>query len=102
MTEDSNVVPANFGSEPGVIPMFEGHEVKATKAQVTSVSALEIADSVFRMDEIVKMVVEGRVINVQHKVNAKGDLERIHTVKAIDALVLDSDMDLDTIREGLS
>lgn len=94
---------SDFAGVAREIPSFEGNEVVATKAQITSVSALEVGDRVFAMDEIVKVVVAGRVQNVQHKVNqTTGKLERVHTIKAVDVLVLDWDVDLDTLREGLT
>lgn len=84
------------------IPAFEGNSVAGTKAQITSVSALEIADKVFKLDEIVKIVVEARVQNIQHKVNqTSGKLERVHTLKAVDVVVLDWEMDLDDLRDEL-
>lgn len=92
----------DFGpvAELNEIPAFEGHPVTGTKAQITSVSALEIADKVFGLDEIVKIVVEARVQNIQHKVNqTSGKLERVHTLKAVDVVVLDWEMDLDELRD---
>lgn len=84
------------------VPKFEGNEVAGTKAQITSVSALEIGDKVFGLDEVVKIVVEARVQNIQHKVDqASGKLYRVHTLKAADVVVVDWDMDLDELRDSL-
>lgn len=86
---------------PSEIPRFEGQEVAFTKAKVTSVSGLEIGDEVFRMDDTVRMVVEARVVGIDHKVNSEGKLERIHNLKALDSIVIDWKLDLDTLRDGL-
>lgn len=71
------------------IPDFEGKEVEVTAAKITSVAALEINDAAWHMDEYVRMVIEGRVVKVEHAVNEKtGKLARIHTIKAVDSKVL--------------
>lgn len=80
---------------PSKIPAFEGQEVEFTKAKLTSVNALEVDDEVFRMDQFVRMVVEARVVRVDHVVSEKsGKLERVHTFKAIDATVVPWEADL--------
>lgn len=83
------------------IPRFEGDEVIATKAKITSVGGLEIGDRTFRLDESVKLVVEARVVGIDHKVNTAGKLERVHVLKAIDSLVIDWGLDMDALREAL-
>lgn len=83
------------------IPRFEGEDVTFTKAKITSVSGLEIGDQVFRMDQVVRMVVEARVVGIDHKVNAEGRLERIHQMKALDSIVIDWNADLESLRDGL-
>lgn len=71
------------------IPLFEGKEVSATAAKVTSVSTLEIDDRVWRVDDFVKMEIEARVISVDHKVNERsGKLIRVHVIKAVDCKVV--------------
>lgn len=82
------------------IPAFEGEEVSATKGKITSVSGLEVGDQVFRMDETVRLVVECRVIGIDHKVNPSGKLERVHNFKAIDSVVIDWQLNLETLRDG--
>lgn len=85
------------------IPSFEGAEVSFTKAKVTSTTGLEIGDKVFRMDETVRLVVETRVVGVDHKVNpTTGKLERVHLMKALDSVVVDWNLDIDQLREALS
>lgn len=83
------------------IPDFEGEAVAATKGKITSVGGLEIGDRTFKMDESVRMVVEARVVGIDHRVNATGKLERVHTLKAIDSAVIDWQMDLDALRAAL-
>lgn len=83
------------------IPGFEGEAVVATKAKITSVSGLEVGDRVFRIDESVKLIVECTVISVDHKSNPKGELERIHLLKAIDSLVVAWDLDMDALKDAL-
>lgn len=99
VTDTSTQSERAMGDRPDSIPNFEGETVTATKAKITSISGLEVGDRVFRMDESVKLVVECRVVGVQHTPNAKGELERIHVLKAIDSIVIDWGMDLDTLRE---
>ena len=82
------------------IPAFEGEEVAATKGKITSVAGLEVGDQVFRMDETVRLVVECRVVGVDHKVNTQGKLERVHNFKAIDSVVIDWQLDLEALRDG--
>ncbi len=89
---------ALYGQAP--IPSFEGEEVAATKGKITSVNGLEVGDQVFRMDETVRMVVECRVIGIDHKVNPAGKLERVHNFKAIDSVVVDWNLDLEALRDG--
>lgn len=72
------------------IPSFEGQEVSFTKAKVTSVSGLEIGDAVMKMDDMVEMRVTGRILGVDHKVNAAGKLERVHLIKAIETDLIKS------------
>lgn len=105
MTADP--IPTNVRSIQGEqqyshapIPNFEGEEVSATKGKITSVSGLEVGDQVFRMDETVRMVVECRVVGVDHKVNAAGKLERVHMMKALDSVVIDWNLDLEALRDG--
>lgn len=83
------------------IPRFEGEEVVATTAKITSVSALEIGDQVFRIDQVVRLVVEARVSNVSHKVQPDGGLVRVHTMQALDSVVINWNTDLDALRDGL-
>lgn len=84
------------------IPRFEGEEVAFTKARIISLSTLEVGDETFRMDQVVRLVVEAKVVGIDHKVNADGKLERVHTLKAVDSVVIDWNQDLDALRDGLA
>jgi hypothetical protein len=86
---------------PGHIPDFEGKTVEHTKAKIVSVGRLDINDEVYRMDDSIKVLVECRVEGIDHKVNADGDLERVHLLKALDAVVVSWDMDLDGLKKAL-
>jgi hypothetical protein len=67
------------------IPYYEGRQVHATALKVQSVSHLECDGRVLKLDDIVRLTVEGRVSSVNHMVNEKtGELMRVQTVKAID------------------
>ena len=71
------------------LPQFEGKEVEFTAAKITSVAGLEIEDSVWPMDHYVRMVIEARVVGIDHKVNEKtGKLGRVHLLKAVDSKVI--------------
>jgi hypothetical protein len=85
----------------GGIPDFEGKTVEHTKAKIVSISTLDIDDHAYRMDDSVKVLVECRVEGVDHKVNNDGDLVRIHLFKALDAVLVSWDMDLDAVKAAL-
>lgn len=77
------------GKTGSTLPTFEGKEVEYTAAKITSVAGLEIDDAVWPVDHFVRMVVECRVIGIDHKVNEKtGKLGRVHMLKAIDSQVV--------------
>lgn len=81
------------------IPMFEGQPVEFAKAKVTSATGLETGDRVWKIDDIVTLVIECRVTGVDHPVNqTTGKLERIHKLKAIDALHIGAS--IETLREA--
>jgi hypothetical protein len=83
------------------IPLFEGRAVEHTRARIVSVGRLDVGDAVYRVDETVKILVECRVDGIDHKVNTDGDLERVHLLKAIDAVPVAWDMDLEALRKAL-
>lgn len=87
--DDDKVVALTPPVERPTIPDFEGKNVAQTKAKISSVAALEIDDQTWRVDDFIRMQIEGRVIAVDHKVDEKtGHLVRVHTVKAVDCTLL--------------
>lgn len=92
------VVDYPVAGQDGVLYLFEGEAVHRTKAKLTSASGLDIDDAVFRVDDVVRFVVEARISGVDHKIAADGKIERVHTAKAVDAVVIDWDLDITTLR----
>lgn len=79
------VEPDRAPLRPASIPEFEGNKVHRTKAQFTSASNLEVADEVYRLDEVKRFYVEAKVVDVRHKVNEKsGELDRVQVLKVVD------------------
>lgn len=77
---------------PAKLPQFEGQDVAFAKAKLTSVSGLEIDDRLLRLDDMVRMYVEGRVVRIDHVVNDRtGHLERVQTIKVIEGQIVDWD-----------
>lgn len=74
---------------PSGLPDFEGQPVDFARIKLTSVSELEVNDEVIRMDDLVRLYVEGRVVRIDHVVDDKsGKLKRIHTIRVVDAIQL--------------
>lgn len=71
------------------IPFFEGKPVDDIRLKVTSANTgLEI-DEVLRMDDIIRVVIEARVGQVDHKVNERtGSLTRNQTARVISAALI--------------
>lgn len=99
--DTSAQIERRIGDRPRQIPRFEGEEVVATTAKITSTGNLEVEDAVFRMDESVKLVIEAKVVGVDHKPNKDGKLVRVHILKAFDSLVIDWSLDMDGLRQAL-
>lgn len=84
----------------GGLPDFEGQTVHATRVKLSSVGKLEAGDQVSRIDDTVRMYVEGKVVRVEHVVDEpSGELMRIHTIKVIDAVQLPWDFDTGQFEE---
>lgn len=98
---EDDAAPAASAEPAAEIPQFEGQHVATTKGKITSVSGLEVGDEVFRLDQTVRLVVECQVVGIDHKVAANGKLERVHLLKAVDSVVVDWELSLDTLREEL-
>lgn len=68
------------------IPLFEGKLVDGTTLKVTNASVLDLTDVVLGVDDVIRIVVEARVVGVNHIVHEpSGKLLRVHTAKAYDA-----------------
>ena len=75
------------------IPSFEGQKVDGCRAKLTSASKLEI-DTVSRVDDVVRLFVEGVVTGVGHIVDEQaGRLMRVHTIKVVEVVPLPQDFD---------
>ncbi len=80
------------------IPSFEGQPVDGTKIRLTGVAGLEV-DEVLKMDQVVRIVVEGRVTGIGHAVEEKtGRLFRVHAVKIAEAHQVPYDYDAEIDR----
>ena len=78
------------------IPSFEGQVVAGTKAKLGA-AVLDIDDAFYSLDEVVRFTIEARVTNVNHVVNdVTGLLQRVHTLKLVDASPLTWEVDLTT------
>jgi hypothetical protein len=76
------------------LPDFEGQPVDFARLKLTSVTDLEVNDEANRMDDVVRLFVEGRVVRIDHIVDERtGKLKRVHTVKVVDAIQLPWDFD---------
>ncbi len=76
------------------LPDFEGQPVDFTRIRLAAVNKLEAGEEWNRIDDVVRMYVEGRVVRVDHVVDeVTGKLMRVHTVKVVDAVVLPWDFD---------
>ncbi len=78
----------------GKLPDFEGEEVETARFKLTSTSNLEAPDAPVRIDEIVRLYVEGRVTRVDHVVDKdSGKLKRVQTVTVSECIQLPWDFD---------
>ncbi len=75
------------------LPDFEGLPVELTRLRLISASDLELSDDPMRIDDVVRLYVEGRVTRVEHVVADNGKIKRVHTVKVVDAITLPWDFD---------
>jgi hypothetical protein len=81
--EITNVTHLPSAPSHSGLPKFEGQEVATARLRMTSVSSLDLEDDKpFRIDDMVKLFVEGRVTRVDHVVDEKsGELRRVHTIR---------------------
>jgi hypothetical protein len=92
--------PVGEGEPPQLVvsttglPDFEGQTVDFARLKLTSVSDLEVNEEANRMDDLVRLYVEGRVVRIDHIVDERtGKLKRVHTIKVVDAIQLPWDFD---------
>lgn len=88
-----SAVPDTSGTQPQkAIPDFEGLSVHGTVLSLNSARGVDVLDEVFRVDEVIKMVIEVRITKVNHETNEKTpDLTRVHVGKIVDASVVPYD-----------
>lgn len=91
--------PSISGTESG-LPDFEGHTVNAGRIKLSGGSNLEGPAYPNHIDDIVRLFVEARVVRVDHAVDEPtGKLNRIQTIKIIDAIQLPWDYDTGAFRD---
>lgn len=80
------------------LPKFEGQDVEMARFKLTSVSDLEVGEDAHRIDDIMRLFVEGRIVRVDHVVDEKtGHLKRVHTIKVVEAMQLPWDFTADQL-----
>lgn len=90
---DGETAPPLSIGESG-LPDFEGQPVEFSRLKLTSVTDLEVNEEANRMDDLVRLYVEGRVMRIDHVVDERtGKLKRVHTIKVVDAIQLPWDFD---------
>ncbi len=91
---DSEFEASQGEHRPIRLPAFEGQPVEFARVKLSGVTGLDVGDHVNRIDDVVKLVVEGRVVRVDHVVDDKsGRLIRVHTIKAVDVVQLNWNTD---------
>lgn len=76
------------------LPDFDGHRVDSARVKLTGVTSLEAGDVASRIDDTVRLYVEGQVVHVDHRVDARGRIVRHHTIKVTEAFQLPWDFDV--------
>lgn len=78
--------PQPADPHPGMIPNFEGKDVATTRVVIGSTATLDFDQVVVRHDDLVRVIVEARVVGIGHQVNpVTGQLERIQRLKPVEA-----------------
>lgn len=98
---DDDVIDADVLSDthaptgtPARLPNFEGQPVEYALVRLASATKLDVGDNPHHVDDMVRVVVEGRVTNVNHVLDAAGRLVRVHTIKVADATEISWDVDI--------
>lgn len=95
--DEAYAQPVTLHVAGGGLPDFEGQPVHYTRMKLAAVSDLEAGDDAVRLDDVVKMYVEGRVTRVDHVVDEAGKLKRVHTIKVVDAVHLPWNLNVDDL-----
>lgn len=65
-----------------VKPTFEGNKVTGSYAKISTLGLVDIEDRNLKIDDQVRLTVEGKVVGVGHEVDPKtGVLNRVHKIK---------------------
>lgn len=92
---DRNEQPTASG-----LPDFEGEPVDHARLKLTGAGNLQGPDFPYRVDQVVKLVIEGRVTRVEHIVdNASGKLKRVQTISIIDVRDVPDSFDVEGLFE---
>lgn len=98
---NENVSHISHRVAPPAQGVFDEYAVADTSAKITSVGALDIDGAVFNIGEMVKIVIEARVIGVDHELDkTERHLIRKHKLTALDVVVVDWNIDLGELRDG--
>lgn len=96
--DDENIIDADIVSDtqtrPSHLPTFEGQPVDYALVRLASANKLDVGEGAHHIDDMVRIVVEGRVTNVNHVLDPGGKLVRVHTIKVADATQIGWDYDL--------
>lgn len=81
--------------EPSGLPAFEGLPVHLARIKLSGAADLEASPdlTVYHIDDVVQLFVEGQVVRIDHAVDATtGRLKRIATIKISDVLQIPADI----------
>lgn len=97
VTEDADTYLARL-QPMDIMPEFEGQKVFGSTLKLTSTD-LEMPNYAFKQGEIVKLVVEARVVRINHSDDNKDDqLMRNQILKAIHAAVVSWDVEVEDLK----
>lgn len=83
MSDSADTVTAEL--DLGGIPNFDGKVVDDTAMKFSGLaSAIPCGMKVLKIDDVVRITIEGTVTGVSHVVDKDGNLTRIQTIKPLD------------------
>lgn len=98
---NDSVTHLSVRGAPAEKETFDDYQVVGTAAKITSVGNLELGGAVFKVGDMVKVVLEARVSGVDHVLDKTEQyLTRRHKLAAMDVAVVDWNIDLDALRNG--